>query len=141
MGTFYDPDIFSAPVYPVQFEIINEENRTVPFIKIRNNKITFSISCTIYIPNNFWIRPYATVDDFIYFTILEGNQVIAQQIGNLPENENFARYTVKFDISNIKEIKELNLQLAYTSKHAGESGITESLRVGRFFNTIIPVRG
>ena len=140
MGTYYDPDIQNAPVYPVEISVKNKENKDEPYLTEKNKKIDFIITCTIYIPNNFWVRPYATTEDFIYFTVLGNNQVIAQRIGKLPEGEKFAKYTVPFSITNNSGLSELNLQFAYTPKHQGESGIGESLRIGRFFYTIIPIR-
>lgn len=139
MGTPYDPDIQDAPLYPIDISIKNNDNQELPYVVENNGKIEFSIVCTVYIPDRFWANQFEGQDNFVYFTALNNYQVVAQRVGRLPDGEHFAQYKVPFSINEVSDIDELNLQFAYTSKHPGESGLGESLRIGRFFYTIIPV--
>lgn len=139
MGTYYDPDIQDAPVYPVKISLKNDDNQETTFIEKKNGKINFTVMCTIYIPGKTLAQQSIGKKIFVYFTALSSNNVVAQKFSELPEGKSFAQYKVPFSIDDASNIDELNLQFACTLKHQGESGIGESLRVGRFFYTIIPV--
>lgn len=140
MGTLYDPDIQDAPVYPVLFEII-QNNKVVQIV---NPKKDFVIRCSVYVPSVLK-QQIAKYDHFIYATLLANEQPISQQVGtmnaNYGLNDSIAQFMVKFECDNLDNLNQINLQLAITPKHKGEMGIGESIRVGRFVNTYIPLGG
>lgn len=140
MGTLYDPDIQDAPVYPVLFKII-QNNKVVQIV---NPKKDFVIRCSVYVPSVLK-KQIAKYDHFIYATLLANEQPISQQVGtmnaNYGLNDSIAQFMVKFECDNLDNLNQINLQLAITPKHKGEMGIGESIRVGRFVNTYIPLGG
>ena len=74
--SYSDPDIQEAPVYPVMFEI-KQENETVQ--KISPQK-SFIIRCSVYVPD----ETRQEIQDrkhFIYVTLLDSGQPVSQQIG------------------------------------------------------------
>ena len=132
-------DIQKAPVYPVELMIKQGEKET-PELTIKDGNISFNLDCAIYVPKEFSITNLNS-DNFIYFTILVDNDAISQRIGKLPLDPKYSlfKYDIPFNFSVSENTKSINLQAAYTNKHSGESGISESLRSGRFLNTFIPI--
>lgn len=135
---YNDPDIQNAPVYPVLFEI--QQNNKV--VSIVNPKEGFVIRCSVYVPSVLK-QQIAKYDHFIYATLLANEQPISQQVGimnaNYGLNDRIAQFMVKFECDNLDNLNQINLQLAITPKHKGEMGIEESIRVGRFVNTYLPL--
>lgn len=136
--SYSDPDIQEAPVYPVMFEI-KQENETVQ--KISPQK-SFIIRCSVYVPD----ETRQEIQDrkhFIYVTLLDSGQPVSQQIGaiSLPVNQEdiIMQFAINFDPVKGTSNNQINLQMAITSKQEGEMGIGEALRIGRFMNTYIPL--
>ena len=138
MGTLYDPDLQDAPVYPVLFEIM-QNNKVVQIV---NPKKDFVIRCSVYVPSVLK-QLIAKYDHFVYATLLADGKPISQQVGtmnaNYDLNDSIAQFMVKFECDNLDNLNQINLQMAITAKHSGEMGIGESLRVGRFINTCLPL--
>ena len=144
MNNIYDPDIQHAPMYCVGFQLQDEHQKETLKILNRKGNIDFSIMCAVYVPNSFKEHTY-NQHGRLFFTCLNSNGIVVdQKIGELPlETEkssepSLIRYAVRFNFSDFAG-SELNLQIAWTNKHDGEMGIGESLRIGRFVNTMIPV--
>lgn len=128
-----NPDIQNAPVYPIDFHVTG-------------SKEDFSVSCTVYVPDKF-VGNHPGISGYsVYLTILTmrelGTSVLAQQSSELAF---YKSQLLKYNF-NIKEdvtqFDTLNIQLAVApSFEEGNAyaGASESLRVGRFVNTIIPV--
>lgn len=136
--SYSDPDIQEAPVYPVMFEI-KQENETVQKI---SPKKSFIIRCSVYVPD----ETRQEIQDrkhYIYVTLLDSGQPVSQQIGaiSLPVNQEdiIMQFAINFDPVKGTSNNQINLQMAITSKHEGEMGIGEALRIGRFMNTYIPL--
>lgn len=153
-----NPDILDAPVYPVSFKIQNQEhlneyptyNNADPQIELtQEGKINFQLFCTIYLDDSF-VEFSKKLDTFIYLNVLSTNEYqqefyLNQQRGEFPTDQGkLIEYSFHIVI-NAKNVKKYNLdhlriQLAVTNKHEGEVGISESIRVGRFLNTVIPIK-
>lgn len=138
MDDIYDADIQKAPVYPVMFKI-EQENETVQRIDPQQ---AFIIRCSVYVPAKLR-REMQEYEHFMYATLFDGSQPISQKIGAVKSSVNQKDIILQITL-NLEPVKaiddnKLNLQMAITSKHKGESGIGESLRAGRFMNTYIPL--
>lgn len=154
----FDPDIQDAPVYPVSFMIQNQEHLNEyptydfadPQIELtKDGNIDFQLFCTIFLDKEF-IENFKNVDNFIYLNVLSTNDqqqeiYLVQQKGDFPLDQgNLITYSfhVVINEENVKKFKlsYLKLQLAITQKHEREMGISESIRLGRFLNTVIPIK-
>lgn len=140
MGDIYNPDIQSAPVFPVGFQILDNKEKQIYLITPNNGKATFYVTCAIYVPESFYESNHDK-DVFIYFSALVNQQVADQAIAKFPfeTKSNLYRFQVEFDLP-FANADDVNIQIACTTKHEGEMGISESLRVGRFVNTKIPIK-
>lgn len=138
MGDIYDADIQKAPVYPVMFEI-EQEKETVHIIDPQQ---AFIIRCSVYVPAELR-RGMQEYEHFMYATLFDSGQPISQKIGTIKPSDDqkniILQIAISFEPVKIIDNNKLNLQMAITSKHKGESGIGESLRTGRFINTYIPL--
>lgn len=138
MGTINDPDIQSAPVYPVLFEM-KQGDQTVQKINLQND---FVIRCSVYVPSEM-LQQLNQQEHFVYVTLIDDGKLIGQKIGVLnptPNKEiNVLQLAIAFKLDSDIDNDQINLQMAITSKHSDEMGIGESLRIGRFINTYIPV--
>ena len=84
----------------------------------------------------------------IYMTAITDSQqsvYLSQQYGPLPiDVGNFMEYTFHIQISSelIEKYRVHQFRLigSVTSHPQRTAGIAESLRIGRFFNTIVPIR-
>ena len=136
--SYSDPDIQEAPIYPVLFQI-EQDGQTVLTI---NSKEEFVVRCSAYVPTNL-MQQIKHRSHFIYAPILANGSPVIQQIGQItppsnPENS-IIQFAVNFNLDDKVKTDQVNLQLAITAKHKGEMGIGESIRVGRFVNTYIPL--
>ena len=138
MGTPYDPDIQDAPVYPIMFEI-QQNNKTVQII---NPQDPFTIRCSVYVPATIK-QKMEGYKHYIYATLLDKNMPVEQKIGKIDIDSNqkssILQFAIPFKLNDGIKSKVINLQIAVTPKHEGESGIGESIRIGRFVNTYIPL--
>ena len=151
MDKYQDPDVLDAPLNLTCFEIIDKENKVLPEIQAIKGNLGFTVRFAIHVPQkfihenlNFGYKVYMTIS-----TIVDGKELgIWQSIGDLPLQIDSSKhpliyrydFPVNIDVSNIiDQLKEVKIQLSTSSKHNGESGISESLRVGRFLYTKIPV--
>lgn len=136
--SYSDPDIQDAPIYPVSFEI-EQDGHTV--LAIDPHK-SFIIKCAIYVPEEMK-QALQQQEHFLYATIFANKIPIAQQIATIDPDYNpgnkFLQLAIDFSINDYANSDEINFQMAITGKHQGEMGIGESLRVGRFINTFIPL--
>ena len=151
MDKYSDPDILDAPLNLTSFELLNESNKVIPEIRPTDGFLKFTVRFAVHVPEQFINNSYP-LKYRVFMTISaktdEGERGIWQSIGELPlrpqnpRNPLIYRYdfSVNADISNIiKQIDSVNIQLSVSSKHNGEMGISESLRLGRFLYTNIPV--
>lgn len=140
MGTPYDPDIQDAPVYPVMFEI-QQDSETVQMI---DSQKPFTVRCSVYVPTAIK-EEMKERNHFIYATLLNNDMPIEQKIGKVDLDSNqkssILQFAIVFELDDGIKDKTINLQIAITPKHKGEMGIGESIRVGRFVNTYIPLGG
>lgn len=142
-NNIYDPDIQDAPIHCVGFQIKNANQKEIFEVENVNGTLNFNITCVIYVPNHFREQQFAQ-SGRIFFSCLSNGMVVDQQIGEMPiQNSNtqdvlLYKYDVSFHIEQFDQ-DVLNFQAAWTNKHNGEMGLSESLRVGRFVNTFIPV--
>lgn len=154
----FNPDIQAAPVYPVAFKIQNQNHLDEfptyeiadPQIELtEDGNINFQLFCTIYLDSEF-LKNFSDRDNFIYLNVLSTNDqqqeiYLTQQRGEFPTDQGSLitySFHVVIDKENVEKFKLdcLKVQLAITQKHEGEMGITESIRVGRFLNTVIPIK-
>lgn len=133
----------------LELKIINEsQSDTDPYFKLKENGIESKIITTLNITNDPFIGNSNRV---IFITIAGINDVDAVylsreyvQITN--PNEPFTIYSAvnidkKYlldDNGNLK-YKDVVVSFAYTRKLPGEIGISESIRVGTFFKTNVPI--
>lgn len=138
MGTPYDPDIQDAPVYPVMFEI-QQDSETVQMI---DSQKPFTVRCSVYVPTAIK-EEMKERNHFIYATLLNNDMPIEQKIGKVDLDSNqkssILQFAIVFELDDGIKDKTINLQIAITPKHEYEMGIGESIRVGRFVNTYIPL--
>lgn len=133
MNDIYNADIQEAPVYPVSFQLYDKDGNPIYRLQSECN-----LSTVIYIPEPI-ANSFSGQDNFIYLTIMDEKNALYQSYSALPQKLN-SMYLLKFDLHIPQcDSPALNLQLAFSNKHSGESGIGESLRIGRFFNSMIPI--
>lgn len=138
MGTLYDPDIQDAPVYPVLFEVLQDNQPT----QIVDPDKEFTFKCSVYVPRKMR-QALSQYKYYVYVTLIVNEVPIAQKVGLIPasnQRKKVLQFAVQFERFNKSiESNKVNLQMAITAKHNGESGMGESLRIGRFVNTFIPL--
>ncbi|MGF0066611.1 hypothetical protein [Limosilactobacillus reuteri] len=133
MNDIYNADIQEAPVYPVSFQLYDKDGKPIYRLQSECN-----LSTVIYIPKSI-VNSFSGQDNFIYLTIMDEKNALYQSYSALPQQLN-SMYLLKFNLHIPQcDSPALNLQLAFSNKHSGESGIGESLRIGRFFNSMIPI--
>lgn len=137
--SYMDPDIQEAPVYPVLFTIEQNGNSVLTI----NPNEEFIVHCAVYIPAQLR-QQIKQQDHFIYATIIDSGSPIIQKIGSITppvysNNNEIMQFIIAFELGNRTDANQINLQIAITAKHKGEMGIGESLRVGRFINTYLPL--
>ncbi|MCC4323694.1 hypothetical protein LMB42_05425 [Limosilactobacillus reuteri] len=133
MNDIYNADIQEAPVYPVSFQLYDKDGKPIYRLQSECN-----LSTVIYIPKSI-ANSFSGQDNFIYLTIMDEKNALYQSYSALPQQLN-SMYLLKFNLHIPQcDSPALNLQLAFSNKHSGESGIGESLRIGRFFNSMIPI--
>lgn len=139
MGDIYNPDIQNAPVFPVSFQVLDDQEKHIYAVTPENGKAVFYVYCAIYVPESFYESNH-NKDVFVYFSALVDNQVADQVVAKFPfdTKSDLYRFQVEFDLP-FSDADNVNIQIACTTKHDGEMGISESLRVGRFLNTRIPI--
>lgn len=150
--SYLDPDIQGAPVYPTGISMknkkINSKRDFDPEIILdANSNIDIEIKTMIYIPIQF-IAEFENTETFIYSTLISNDKFspvyLSQLKGKFPLNKGqnmIYTFSIHVDGNVIKQYKVQSavLQLSVINKHEGESGFEESLRVGRFFNTVFPI--
>lgn len=137
--SYSDPDILEAPVYPVLFEI-QQDDQAVQMI---NPTKDFIIRFSIYIPYGLR-QEIGNRNYFVYVTLSDNNDMpIAQKVApvNPPydQERKVLQFASQFEPINSINNDVINIQVAITTKHQGEMGIGESLRTERFINTYIPL--
>lgn len=133
-----DPDIQEAPVYPVLFEIKQEQH----VVQMINPTKNFTIRFSIYVP--YILREEIKKHSYYIYVTLSNNEIpIAQKIApvNPPQDQKvrILQFASQFDPINLTNNDSINVQVAITAKHHDEMGIGEALRVNRFINTYIPL--
>lgn len=136
--SYQDPDIQEAPVYPVRLEII-QDGKPTNFLSGNDH---FTLYCDVFAPSSF-IDDHQNTVQYIYASLLSGiHTVDEQKVAEVkidPQNKPLVwHFEIPFKWE-FRGFESINLQLAITSKHEGEMGLSEALRLGRFVNTFIPI--
>lgn len=136
--SYTDPDILEAPVYPTLFEI-QHDGQVVQMIDPTKN---FTIRFSIYVP--YEIRQeIKRHNHYIYVTLSNNGIPIVQKVApvSVPHSreDRILQFASQFEAINSTDNDVVNIQVAITTKHQGEMGISEALRVCRFINTYIPL--
>lgn len=151
----YEADIQKAPIHLVGLQIQNQENlNKYPTYDASDmiaelntdGDIDIQVFCSLFLDNNF-LEQFKSIPTYVYMTALTSNSpevYLAQQFGKLPTDVgNFMKYAFHIKITSdlIKKfnVNEFRLIGSVTTRNEASVGISESLRVGRFFNTIFPV--
>ncbi|EGM50874.1 hypothetical protein LSGJ_01422 [Ligilactobacillus salivarius GJ-24] len=142
-------DLMENNISLLELKIINESQSDAdPYFKLKENGIESKIITTLNITNDPFIGNSNRVVFITIAGINDENAVYLSreyvQITN--PNEPFTIYSAvdidkKYlldDNGNLK-YKDVVVSFAYTSKLPGEMGISESIRVGTFFKTNVPI--
>lgn len=133
----------------LELRIVNSEDATVPYFELSNDGINSKIITSMKVNKNYFL---SNDDRFIYITITAGttpqNEIyLSQEFTEIPNSQEI--FSIQSDIFIDKKylIDEntylkydfANVSFSYTHKHPGEMGIGESIRVGTFFKTKVPI--
>ncbi|MDM8263291.1 hypothetical protein [Ligilactobacillus salivarius] len=133
----------------LELRIGNSEDATVPYFELSNDGINSKIITSMKVNKNYFL---SNDDRFIYITITAGttpqNEIyLSQEFTEIPNSQEI--FSIQSDIFIDKKylIDEntylkydfANVSFSYTHKHPGEMGIGESIRVGTFFKTKVPI--
>lgn len=143
----------------LSFDLKNQANQTINYINLNKDDSTIvKILCTIFFPkklkeniiNNLEGKTYPHIAR-IYSLVSYKNLYIADQYISLKlddlKKSNFMRLEFQFNcpryIKNVNDetisVENCHIKLAYSTKENGEMGIGESIRLGTFLETTIPV--
>jgi len=138
-----------ADISLLEFRIINTDNGPSEYsLKLTDKGIESKAIVTLNIDHDYL---EADVDRFIYITVTGNDGPIEFNLSQ--EYVKFTKIPDAFSIFSAISIdnkylldedgnlrfNQVNFKLAYTHKHPGEIGISESLRHGTFFSTKIPL--
>lgn len=126
------------------FQILNKDNKNINEITAKNGKcyakvlIDISYNDLSKVPDGYKaiFLDVLTDTDPIYY--------IGQQYAQLPDNNEFKYVQIPFElefnsvINNIKYDKII-LKFSFSTKRPNEMGISETLRIGNFFNTKVAI--
>lgn len=110
-------------------------------VRQKNAPLKFELQTMIYIPNYVdfsYLAAYLTV----YSDGLANDIYLNQQKAELTAlDDSVVDIVFPIEISDdlLDGVSGVNVQLALSNKHENEMGISESLRIGRFLNTLIPL--
>lgn len=143
----------------LSFNLKNQSDQIINYIDLdKDDNVIVKISCTIFFPeklkeniiSNLEGRTYPHIAR-IYSLVSFKNLYIADQHISLKledlKKSNFMRLEFQFNCPRyIKSIdnetipvENCHIQLTYSTKHDGEMGINETIRLGTFLETTIPV--
>lgn len=157
MDYITDPEVTKAPVHLVGLQIQNQENLDIhpgysisdPMAKLtKDGDIDIQIFCSLFLDDDF-INNNQNIPQYIYLTVLtdsEPQRYLAQQYGELPTDiGHFIGYSFHIKISasliNKYNIRKVRIIGSVITRTEPSTGISESLRAGRFLNTVLPVGG
>lgn len=142
----------------LSFKILNEKGKEINYITTQKNELTpVTINCTIYIPNEERdmiienSKKYPHMAYRIYSSATYHSRNIAMLSITIPidkiKSNNFMNLSFSFDVpyelpnfdDEIMKVKNCNFTLAISQKSLGEMGFSESIRVGTFLKTTIPI--
>ena len=142
----------------ISFKILDSNNDPINYITTKENyKTPTTISCIVYFPDNVKedllnnAMRYPHMKYGFYSHITYRNRYIALQRINIPidklKQTNFMNLSFNFEVpftipslsNSLIEVNNCHIKLAISSKNLGEIGITESMRLGTFFETTVPV--
>lgn len=133
----------------LELRIGNSEDATVPYFELNNSGINCKIITSMKVNENYSL---ANTDRLIYLTITAGitppdEIYLSQEFTEIPNSQDI--FSIQSDIFIdkkylIDEHEHLkydfaNVSFSYTHKHPGEMGVGESVRVGTFFKTKVPI--
>ena len=156
MDYITDPEISKAPIHLVGLQIQNQENLDAcPNYSISDSMAKLTKDgdidiefCSLFLDDDF-IDSNQNIPQYIYMTALtdsEPQRYLAQQYGELPTDiGHFIKYSfhIKVSASLIKEydVRKVRIIGSVITRTEPSAGISESLRAGRFLNTVLPVGG
>ena len=133
----------------LELRIGNSEDATVPYFELSNDGINSKIITSMKVNKNYFL---SNDDRFIYITITAGttpqNEIyLSQEFTEIPtyqeifsiQSDIFIDKKYLIDENTYLKYDFVNVSFSYTHKHPGEMGIGESIRVGTFFKTKVPI--
>lgn len=143
----------------LSFNLKNENNQVINYIDFKDNdKVVVKISCTVFFPeelrkdiiNSLDEKVYPRIERIYSVTTYKGLYIADQYISLKSDDlkqSSFMKLEFQFNCpkqikgldDEIIPVKNCHIQLAYSTKGIGELGIGESIRVGTFLETTIPV--
>lgn len=134
--------ILDAPAHLTSF-LLESNGKIVDSLTVpENGKLNFNLKIYVYLPNHVQ-GEFEGIYLSIYSTGLKNDIYLSQQVADVTEiamNPVGLVFPVEIDANLLIDIHAINIQLALSSKHDGEMGVGESLLLGRFLNTLIPLK-
>lgn len=134
------------------FNITNNSNTFLDSVKIKSDgSLGFYVDCGLYLNDEF-ISHASEVqpNNYIFCNVLSAGKqpqyYLAQRYIKLPLDSStiFFGYHIVIDGVQVKQLlefsDEIEIQLSYTTSNEAHAGFSESLRVGKFFQTHIPIQ-